>query len=160
LQGAGLQTVSCRAYVPPPHEAHEMCRPEHPLAEMLKGPDGLPPPLFSQLILHWLVNIISAGALRDYKTIEDVLDVMPDEGDSYCFLEWADDMLEKLVFPEWSESGPKAKARNDKAWGNQVSHWARRAGFVDGLAIHAIRREILINVDGKAPSNPNILWHS
>ncbi|RYP14043.1 hypothetical protein DL767_010440 [Monosporascus sp. MG133] len=124
-------------------------QPEHPLAERLEGPDGLPPPLFAQPMLHWLVNIISARAFRDYQTIEDVLNVIPEEGESFCFLDWADDMLNKPVFPEWSESGPEDKAKNDKAWGNQVSQWAKRAGFINGLPIHAIRREILIKVNGK-----------
>ena len=131
-----------------------MSRPEHPLAERLIGPDGLPPPLFAQPMVHWLVNIISSEALRDYKTIEDVLSAFPEEGESFCFLEWADDMLDMPVFPEWSESGPKPKAKNDKAWGNQVSQRAKRAGFLLGLAIHAIRREILIKVNGKTSLGP------
>lgn len=58
-------------------------------------------------------------------------------------------MLDMPVFPEWSESGPQPKAKNDKAWGNQVSQWAKRAGFLRGLAIHAIRREILLKANGK-----------
>ncbi|RYP29028.1 hypothetical protein DL767_006954 [Monosporascus sp. MG133] len=130
-----------------PEERSSMPRPEHPLAERLEGPDGLPPPLFAQPMLHWLINIISARAFRDYRTIEDVLSVIPEEGESFCFLDWADDMLDKPVFPEWSESGPRNKAKNDKAWGNQVLQWAKRAGFINGLAIHAIRREILIKVN-------------
>ncbi len=101
-------------------------------------------------MVHWIVNIISAGALRDYKTLEDVLNVIPGEGESFCPLEWGDDMLDKPVFPEWSDSGPKLKAKNDKAWGKQVSDWAKRAGFINGLAIHAVRREILIKANGKA----------
>jgi hypothetical protein len=98
-----------------------MFRPEHPLAERLEGPDGLPPPLILQPMLHWLVNIISVGALCNYQTVEDILGVVPEEGESFCFLEWADDTLGKPIFPEWSESGSKIKAKNDKAWGNQVS---------------------------------------
>ncbi|KAL2015888.1 hypothetical protein VTK56DRAFT_4663 [Thermocarpiscus australiensis] len=132
-------------------------QPEHPLAETLQGPDGLPPPLFAQPMVHWLVNIISAQAFRDYHTIEDVLNVIPEEGESFCFLEWAEDMLDKPVFPEWSGSGPENKAKNDKAWGNQVSQWAKRAGFIHGLAIHAIRREILIKVNDSGASMGQVM---
>lgn len=71
-------------------------------------------------MVHWLVNIISSGALRDYKTIEDVLDAVPEQGESYCYLEWADKMLDMPVFPAWPKSGPKTYARNDKGWGQQV----------------------------------------
>lgn len=118
------------------------------------GPDGLPPPLFAQPMVHWLVNLVSSGALRDYKTLEDVLSAVPEEGESFCFLEWEDDMLDMPVFPEWSTSGPKPKAKNDKAWGSQVSKWAKRAGFLLGLAIHAIRREILLKANGKILRGP------
>ncbi|KAI0467050.1 hypothetical protein F4859DRAFT_507006 [Xylaria cf. heliscus] len=108
----------------------EICaaKPEHPLAEKLVGLDGLPLRLFAQLMVHWLVNIISSGALRDYKTIEDVLGAVPEEGKSFCYLEWADNMLDM-----------------------PLSHWAKRAGSLLGLAVHAIRREILLKVNDSGP---------
>ncbi|KAI0443369.1 hypothetical protein F4803DRAFT_515037 [Xylaria telfairii] len=122
-------------------------QPEHPLAERLIGLDGLPPPLFAQPMVHWLVNIISSGALRDYKTIEEVLDAVPGEGESLCFLEWAHKMRDMPVFPAWTESGPQNTAKTPGSWADQVSKWAKRTGFLLGLPIHAIRREILLKVN-------------
>jgi hypothetical protein len=103
-------------------------------------------------MLWWLVNFISSKAFRDYTTIEDVLRITPPDGETFWRMEWADDMLDKPVFPQWSVDGPQDKAKNDKAWGNDVSNWAKRAGFLDGVGLHAIRREILIKLVGTEPT--------
>ncbi len=100
-------------------------------------------------MLWWLANFISSGAFRDYKTIEDVLFVRPPDGESFWMMEWERDMLDKPVFPQWSADGPGGQAKNDKAWGNDVSNWAKRAGFLNGMGLHAVRREILIKLVGK-----------
>jgi len=60
-------------------------------------------------------------------------------------------VLDDPVFPEMSADGPTKKAKNESAWGDQCSDWARRAGFA-GMGLHGPRREVLIKVDGKLSS--------
>ncbi|EPE03318.1 hypothetical protein F503_02056 [Ophiostoma piceae UAMH 11346] len=55
-------------------------RPEYLMAERMEGPDGLPPPLYAQPMLHWLVNIISFGALGDDYSIEKSFKTGPRTG--------------------------------------------------------------------------------
>lgn len=64
-------------------------------------------------------------------------------------LEWAEHVLDDPVFPEMSAAGLTKKTRNKTAWGNQCSDWAKRAGFPEGVGLHAARREVLIKADGK-----------
>ncbi|KAK3361657.1 hypothetical protein B0T24DRAFT_538692 [Lasiosphaeria ovina] len=98
-------------------------------------------------MFHWLANIISSGALKEYHSIEDILRLEPPEGEDFWVLEWAEDMKDQPVFPTWSAEGPLDKNRDPTAWGKQASEWAVRAGFVDGVGLHAPRREILINTN-------------
>jgi hypothetical protein len=102
-------------------------------------------------MLWWLVNFLSVGAFQHYKTIEDVLDVAPPQGEDFWMLDWNDEVLDKPVFPQWSADGPTGKSKGDTSWGNDATSWAQRAGF-PGLTIHAVRREILIKVNGKEGS--------
>src|SRR5437773_1203292 len=75
-------------------------RPEHPFGEQMETPDGLPPPLFAQPMLHWLANIISSGAFADYyKTVEQVLAAVPPSNSNFRVMEWADDKKDEPVFP-------------------------------------------------------------
>ncbi|XEV04772.1 hypothetical protein FSHL1_010059 [Fusarium sambucinum] len=128
-------------------EIQTTCRPEHPFAEYMVGPDGLPPPLFAQPMLHWLANIISSRAFADLGTVEEVLALQPPSNGNFRNLEWADDVKEKPVFPEWSPTGPKAKQKDPKSWVSQFSDWGRRAGFTAQFGLHAVRREALIKVN-------------
>jgi hypothetical protein len=40
-----------------------------------------------------------------------------------------DGMLDDPVFPEMSADGPTKKTKNETAWGDQCSDWAKRASF-------------------------------
>jgi len=123
------------------------------MAERIEGPDGLPPPLYAQPILHWLANIISSEALKDYHSIEDVLNLKPPENEDFWVMEWAAEMKDKPVFPRWSAEGPLDGSRDPTAWGKQASQWAVRAGFICGFGLHASRREILIKTNGRGSSS-------
>jgi hypothetical protein len=104
--------------------------------------------------LFLLAIIISAGAFRDYSTIEDVLAARPPPRRKFWIMEWAEGVLDDPVFPEMSADGPTKKTKNETAWGCQCSDWAKRAGFTGGMGLHSPRREILIKIDGKESSLP------
>lgn len=91
--------------------------------------------------------MISSGAFKNHKTVEDVLSARAPNG-RYQVLDWADDALDKPVFPEMSSDGPTEKIKNETSWGQQCSDWAVRADFTEGMGLHAARREALIQVDG------------
>jgi hypothetical protein len=107
------------------------------------------PPLYANSILFLLAIFISSRAFRDFRTLDEVLSARPPPGEKFWPMDWSDDVLDDPVFPEIRECGPTRKAKNKNAWGNQCSDWAKRAGFVSGMGLHAARREVLIKVDGK-----------
>jgi hypothetical protein len=125
-----------------------MYRPKHALYERLEPA----PPLFANGVLFLLVIILSAGALRDYRTIDDVLAARPPLKRRFRIMEWADGVEDDPVFPEMSEDGPTKKSKNENAWGTQCSDWAKRDGFVLGMGLHAPRKEVIIKADGKGSS--------
>jgi hypothetical protein len=61
------------------------------------------PPLFANGILFLLAIFLSAGAFRDYGTIEDVLSLRPQRREKHWIIEWAEDVLDDPVFPEMSQ---------------------------------------------------------
>ena len=113
------------------------------------GPDGLPPPLFAQPMLHWLANIISSQAFADLYTVEQILALQPPKSGNFRIMEWAENVQDKAVFPEWSSTGPKTKSKNPNSWVSQFSELGNRAGFTAWLGLHATRREALIKANGK-----------
>lgn len=125
----------------------------------MEGPDGLPPSLYAQPLLHWLANILSSNAFKDYHTIEDILKLEPPENEDFWTLEWAKDMEDKPVFPAWSSEGPLDESRDPTAWGGQASDWAVRAGFVNGVGLHAPRREVLIKTNGRWSGSVDTVHH-
>uniref|UniRef100_A0A4E9EHL3 C2H2-type domain-containing protein n=1 Tax=Gibberella zeae TaxID=5518 RepID=A0A4E9EHL3_GIBZA len=132
-------------------------QPEHPFAEQVEGPDGMPPPLFAQPMLHWLANLISSRAFADFDTVEQILALEPPKNGNFRILEWADDAQEKPVFPEWSTTECKTKSKNPKSWVTQFSDWGNRAGFTAQLGLHAVRREALIKVNDNGYSLGQVL---
>jgi hypothetical protein len=100
-------------------------------------------------MLFWLANFISCKAIKDHHTLEKILGRTPPPSRNHWVLEWEEDMLDKPVFPAWASDGPKDKSRSPSSWGHQASDWAKRAGFVDGMGLHAPRREILVKSNGR-----------
>jgi hypothetical protein len=119
------------------------------MAEKVVGPDGLPPPLYAQPMLHWLANILSAQAFEKFSSIEDVYRLKPPGKEDFWILEWAPAKKNKPVFPAWSSTGPREKCRSPSSLGKQASAWAIRSGFLDGVGLHAPRRESLLKCNGK-----------
>jgi hypothetical protein len=68
--------------------------------------------------LFLLAIIISAGAFKDYSTIEDVLAARPPPGRKYRIINWADGMLDDPVFPEMSADRLTEKTKNETVWGH------------------------------------------
>jgi len=130
-------------------------RPEHPFAEQIEGPDKIPPPLFAQPLLHWLANFISSGASPELETVEQALALEPPRNGNFRLIEWDHSMLEKPVFPKWTGKGPADESRSPDSFGTDGSKWAKRAGLTTGLGLHAPRREILINCNGKTGYVPS-----
>ncbi|OAQ63869.1 carbonic anhydrase [Purpureocillium lilacinum] len=116
----------------------------------MKAPDGLPPPLFAQPLLHWLANVISARASSELTTVEQALSLKPPKRGNFRIIEWDRHMIDRPVFPEWTRNGPTDKTRSPDSWSDEVSKWAKRAGLTNGTGLHAPRREALIKCNGTA----------
>jgi len=90
------------------------------------------PPLSANGLLFLLAIIISAGAFRDYSSVEDVLAARPPPGKKYRIIDWADRMLNDPVFLEMSVDEPTEKTKNETAWGHQCSDWAKGLVLQEG----------------------------
>lgn len=128
-------------------------RPEHTFAEFIKGPDGLPPPLFAQPMFHMLANIISSKAYPELSTVEQALTMSPPEKAQFRIIASADAAKPKPVFPQWTSKGQKDKHQSPTAWGSRMNKWGIRTGLAEGVSVHCIRREALIKADGKMQSS-------
>ncbi|PSN60122.1 hypothetical protein BS50DRAFT_507169, partial [Corynespora cassiicola Philippines] len=118
------------------------------------------PPLFANAAVYLLPIFLSAGAFREFKTLDQVLTVRPKPNETYWVLDWEDSIREDPVFPEMLASGPTKKEKNPNSWGSQCSDWALRAGFPSGMGLHAPRREALIKADGKRRMGPRYAGYS
>ena len=103
-------------------------RPKHPLYERLNPT----PPLLVNGLLFLLAVIISAGAFKDYNTIEAVLDARPPPRRRFMIMEWADAVLDDPVFPEMSADGATKKVKNESAWGTSVPIGRKGLAFQEG----------------------------
>ncbi|KAJ6439078.1 carbonic anhydrase [Purpureocillium lavendulum] len=123
----------------------------------MKAPDGLPPPLFAQPLLHWLANVISARASSELTTVEQALSLKPPKKGNFRIIEWDRHMIDRPVFPEWTRDGPTDKTRSPDSWSDEVSKWAKRAGLTNGTGLHAPRREALIKCNDRGYSLGQVL---
>jgi len=109
-----------------------------------------PPPLYAQPMLFWLANIISSEAIKGNPTLEEVLATTPPPtGQNHWVLQWEESKLDQAVFPEWTACGPREKNRSPASWSHQMSAWAIRARFPDGVGLHCARREVLVKTNGE-----------
>ncbi|KAK5988066.1 hypothetical protein PT974_12203 [Cladobotryum mycophilum] len=138
-------------------KGNDINQPEHTFAEWLTDSEGLPPPLFAQPILHWLANIISSGVSAELRTVDDALKMRPPAHSRFRVIEWQEEMKQTPVFPTWTRDGQEKASRNPTSWGSQASSWANRAGFPNGVPLHALRREALIKCNDHGYSLPQVL---
>ena len=90
-----------------------------------------------------IANLVSAGAFKRYKTVDQVMAARPGKGRKYRKLRWDPVVLDKPVFPQWSVDGPKDNSMSDASWGAYCAAWEKRANLL-WKGMHSIRREILI----------------
>ncbi|KAI1865948.1 uncharacterized protein JN550_007926 [Neoarthrinium moseri] len=114
-------------------------RPRHAIYEAPEGQMLLLNP-----ILPILAIILSRGALRDYKTIQDILRIpAPPKGQDIT-LTWSDEVLSQPVFPRIREgSGLTDKMETANKVGEYLRALGFRAGFPEPLTIHDFRAEYL-----------------
>jgi hypothetical protein len=101
-------------------------------------------------MLFWLANIISSGVLKGNPTLDEVLAMKPPtSGQNHWVLEWEESKQDKAAFPVWDSCGQREKNRSPTSWAQQISAWAIRARFTDGVGLHCARREVLVKTNGE-----------
>lgn len=109
-----------------------------------------PPPLYSQPMLFWLANMISSKVIKGNPSLQEILQIVPQEGRNHRILSFADDLKDHPVFPMWTKTGSEHNARSSSSVSQHISDWAKRAGFVNGIGgLHSARREALVKANGK-----------
>ncbi|KAL6353104.1 hypothetical protein LRP88_13592 [Fusarium phalaenopsidis] len=95
--------------------------------------------------------------LSEHLQVEQVLALQPPKNGTFRSLEWAADVQDKPIFPEWSVAGTRAKPKNPKSWCSQFADLGNRAGFRAWMGLHAVRREALIKVNDNGYSLGQVL---
>ncbi|EHA55114.1 hypothetical protein MGG_15788 [Pyricularia oryzae 70-15] len=123
-------------------------QPEHIMPERISSNSG-PPPLYSQPMLFWLANMISSKVIKGNPSLQEILQIVPQEGRNHRILSFADDLKDHPVFPMWTKTGSEHNARSSSSVSQHISDWAKRAGFVNGIGgLHSARREALVKANG------------
>lgn len=101
-----------------------------------------------------LAVILAAGALKRYKTIEQLLAARPPEDGRQWELDWDDAILDHPVFPEVSAYGPVwEKIQSGSSFNSQLAGVSDRAGMQNRVQVHSGRRNAILRATGK-PSSP------
>jgi hypothetical protein len=70
------------------------------------------PPLFTISLLFLLIIIIFTSVFRDYITINNILTIKPPLKRKFLIIKWANNILNNLVFPEFSIDKLTKKTKN------------------------------------------------
>lgn len=85
-------------------------------------------PLFCQLILFILAILVAKLAFRDYETIEELLDLVPPDGEMYP-LQWRESMVDLPFFESMSAKAPPGKIDNASAFSKRFRGLGFRSGY-------------------------------
>ncbi|KAK0636608.1 hypothetical protein B0T17DRAFT_85569 [Bombardia bombarda] len=116
-------------------------RPEHSVYEGL-----VPLPLFCQPILFILVILVAKRAFRDYETIEELLDLIPPDGEMYP-LQWRESVVDMPFFESISAKAPSGKIENASAFSKRFQGLGFRSGYPRPPTVHDFRAIGLYLVD-------------
>jgi hypothetical protein len=126
--------------------SHSEPRPTHILYEHI--PDQL---LVVQPMVFMLAVILAAGAVKRYKTIEQVLALSPPDDARQWVFDWEESVLDRPIFPEVSVNGPKwDKIQTATSYGRQLAELSTRAGMQEPVRVTSGRRQAIIKAVGKS----------
>jgi hypothetical protein len=97
-----------------------------------------------------MARVLSAGALRHYKTWADICTMSKPRGRDHRLLEYEDHCLDMPVFPRCRADGSvDDRLTSSSLASHSLSDLGYRTGFRESLTFHASRREALLKVDSK-----------
>ncbi|KAF4627340.1 hypothetical protein G7Y89_g10811 [Cudoniella acicularis] len=108
-------------------------RPEHSLYEGLE-----PSPLFCQPMLFILAILVAKGAFRDYRTIEELFNLVPPDEEMYP-LQWDKNVVDLPFFKSMSRRASPGKIENATAFSGRFRGLGFRAGYAWPGTIHDYR---------------------
>jgi hypothetical protein len=88
----------------------------------------VPLPLFCQPILFILAILVAKRAFRDYETIEELLDLVPPDGEMYP-LQWRESVVNLPFFESMSAKAPSGKIENASAFSKRFQGLSFRSGY-------------------------------
>ena len=95
----------------------------------------MPVPLFCQPMLFILAILVAKGASRDYKTIEELFDVVPPAGEM-CALQWDENVVRMPFFESTSTRGGPGKISKAGAFSNRFLDLGFRSGYPRPPTMH------------------------
>jgi hypothetical protein len=108
-------------------------RPEHSLYEGL-----VPLPLFCQPMLFILAILVAKRAFKDYETIDELLDLVPPNGEMYP-LQWSKSVVDLPFFESMSAKALPGKIENASAFSNRFRGLGSRSGYPQPPTVHDFR---------------------
>jgi Protein of unknown function (DUF3435) len=102
--------------------------------------------------------MLATLAIRDkvlfgYKSLDDLLEQKIPLGQNELPLRFNDDALDRFIFRRWTLADGITKDKMPKSTFLDIKNrLMRKAGYLCGNSMHAIRRQLGKNVDGKLPT--------
>jgi hypothetical protein len=91
-------------------------------------------------MLPFLARLLVHGAFRDYHTIEELLSIMPPEGEMLQ-LYWRDELLDNPFFKNQSTKNSEEKIETADAFSKRLRALGLRAGYPKPPTVHDFRAE-------------------
>ncbi|KIW35978.1 uncharacterized protein PV06_11714 [Exophiala oligosperma] len=105
-------------------------------------------PFYYNVVLFVMARVLSAGALRHYKTWADICSIRKPRGRAHLPLDYEDHCLNMPIFPRCYADGSVDECLTSTSLADHaLSDAGYRTGFRESLTFHASRREALFKVD-------------
>jgi hypothetical protein len=89
-------------------------------------------------MLFILAILVAKRAFRDYKTIEELLDLVPPDGEIYP-LQWRESVVDLPFFESMSAKASSGKIENANAFSKRFQGLGFRSGYLRPPTIHDFR---------------------
>ena len=101
-------------------------------------------------MVFMLAVVLACGALKRYKTLEQILAITPPDDGRYWVLDWEDRVLNWPIFPQVSVNGPTwQKIQSATSFGEQLRELSLREGMEIPVTVTSGRREAIITATGE-----------
>jgi carbonic anhydrase len=107
-------------------------------------------PLFANPMLPLLAIAFASNAFEDYHSFEEIFAIPPPVVGAIYEIRIRKEMLQVPFFQVMSPNGPTGKIQGAASFDKRMVDLGHRAGYLENITVHAMRREVLVKADGRS----------